>query len=205
MLGNEITRFDSIELLYYHLIQGNLTRHNLSRWIKPKPAESNNEFSDKTNVLNWKRKLEWHPIGEQIPGVRKFYEPEIVYAEKVHSFVFLPVFLLFLILTGLAAWSWELQPGNVQYPGIFGLFLKCRAGQQMIIFAVGMSISFAVGHAITLLLGPAIGSVGVWMNEDSIRRASDDGYVPTYDTKFTTGLRRDLHRGIETMLKSVSE
>jgi len=200
-VDDETVRYDNIEVLYYHLIQGKLTRHNLSRWIEPKPVKSKDPIDTKYDLDRWRRKLEWRPIGEQVPGVRKYYEPEAVYAENAHVFLLLVISIPLIIITSVIAWRWEGRPGNAHYPGIFDVFLKYRLFQQLLIFAAGMSVSLTAGHLVGHGFGILIGDLIVRLKKDSILRAPDDGYVSKYEEKLTT----DLSGRSESISKSNSE
>jgi len=201
LVDDETVRYDNIEVLYYHLIQGKLTRHNLSRWIEPKPVKSKDPIDTKYDLDRWRRKLEWRPIGEQVPGVRKYYEPEAVYAENAHVFLLLVISIPLIIITSVIAWRWEGRPGNAHYPGIFDVFLKYRLFQQLLIFAAGMSVSLTAGHLVGHGFGILIGDLIVRLKKDSILRAPDDGYVSKYEEKLTT----DLSGRSESISKSNSE
>ena len=163
--------------------------------------KSKDPIDTKYNLDRWKRKLEWHPIGEQVPGVRKYYEPETVYAEKAYAFVLVVIVIPLIIITSVIAWRWEGRPGNAHYPGIFDAFLKYRWFQQLLVFAAGMSVSFYAGHLVAVGSGILVGKFIVWLKKDSILRAPDDGYVPKYESKLTAELSG---RG-ESILESNSE
>lgn len=183
LLGDETTRYDNLEVLYYQLIQGKLTRHNLCRWIEPKPVKSKDPIDRKYDLDRWRRRREWQPIGKQVPDVRKYYEPEAVYAEIAGMIICFSIIIPLMIITSIIALRWEGRPGNTHYPGIFDVFLKYRFFQQLLVFAAGCSISMSAGFLVGRGFGILIGDLIVWLKRDSILRAPDDGYVSEFESE----------------------
>ena len=193
IIGGKIIRYDTLDLVREHLLEGKLGRFHLNRWIEPKPELQGNSERDrdiyKQKYSMWDERRKWRAIGEGMAkeqdSIQMLYEPRKVFFRWGFYIAFLAFIILQLPIAIKIGESWALKPddwfivrnaGVSDFPEVFVWMFHTRLGRTIFLFSIGSIAIPVIARIAGTIFSPFIGSLIGAVKEDSVPVPPDDGY-----------------------------